>query len=70
MGAIIEAIEASDAIVLGSPMNFGTVTAVMKKFIDRLVCFAYWPWGVNAPKIRVDEKKSALLRCLLLPPPL
>jgi len=32
MGAIIEAIEGSDAIVLGSPMNFDTATAVMKKF--------------------------------------
>lgn len=46
----------ADAIVLGSPMNFGTVTAVMKKFIERLVCFAYWPWGMNAPKIRADKK--------------
>lgn len=37
-------------------MNFGTITAVMKKFIERLVCFAYWPWGMNAPKIRLDNK--------------
>ncbi len=33
-------------------MNFGTVTAVMKMFIERLVCFAYWPWGAKAPKVR------------------
>ena len=52
MAGILAEIEGSDAIVLGSPVNFGTVTAVMKKFIERLVCFAYWPWGMNAPKVR------------------
>jgi multimeric flavodoxin WrbA len=52
MNDILEEIERSDAIVLASPMNFWTVTAVMKRFIERLICFAYWPWGVHAPKIR------------------
>jgi multimeric flavodoxin WrbA len=52
MNSVLEEIESSDAIVLGSPMNFGTVTAVMKRFIERLVCFAYWPWGMGAPKVR------------------
>ncbi len=56
MSGILDEIESSDAIVLGSPMNFGMVTAVMKKFLERLVCFAYWPWGMNAPKIRNDRK--------------
>ena len=37
-------------------MNFWTVTAVMKRFIERLVCFAYWPWGTAAPKIRNRRK--------------
>jgi multimeric flavodoxin WrbA len=49
---ILNRIEAADAIVLGSPMNFGTVTAVMKKFMERLVCYVYWPWGSGYPKIR------------------
>jgi multimeric flavodoxin WrbA len=52
MRAILDEIEGSDAVVLASPMNFWTVTAVMKRFIERLVCFAYWPWGAAAPKIR------------------
>lgn len=56
MNSILDELQAADAIVLGSPMNFGTVTAVMKKFIERLVCFAYWPWGMNTPKIRADKK--------------
>jgi NAD(P)H-dependent FMN reductase len=52
MGHILDEIEASDAIVLGSPVNFGTVTAVMKRFIERLACEAYWPWGAPAPRMR------------------
>jgi multimeric flavodoxin WrbA len=50
MGAILDEIAASDAVVLASPMNFWTVTALMKRFIERLVCFAYWPWGMGARK--------------------
>lgn len=56
MGAILDEIAASDAVVLASPMNFWTVTAVMKRFIERLVCFAYWPWGMGAPKTRPPDR--------------
>jgi multimeric flavodoxin WrbA len=56
MPAILDELERSDAIVLGSPMNFWTVTAVMKRFIERLICFAYWPWGVSAPKLRNRQR--------------
>jgi NAD(P)H-dependent FMN reductase len=63
MGAILEEIERSDALVLASPMNFGTVTAVMKRFIERLACFAYWPWGMKAPKMRsmAKEKRAVVV---------
>ncbi|HNR12538.1 MAG TPA: flavodoxin family protein [Thermodesulfobacteriota bacterium] len=56
MGGILEQIGHADAIVLASPVNFGTVTAVMKRFIERLICFSYWPWGANAPKPRSNRK--------------
>jgi NAD(P)H-dependent FMN reductase len=56
MNGILDQIERSDAIILASPMNFWTVTAVMKRFIERLVCFAYWPWGKAAPKMRSNQK--------------
>ncbi|MFA5182202.1 MAG: flavodoxin family protein [Syntrophales bacterium] len=58
MGALLDEIEGADAIVLASPMNFGTVTAVMKRFIERLVCFGYWKWGMMAPKVRNREKRK------------
>ena len=56
MDKILDEIERSDAVVLASPVNFGTVTAIMKRFIERLTCYAYWPWGANAPKMRNKSK--------------
>jgi len=52
MAGLLELLERSDALVLASPVNFGGVTALMKRFIERLVCFAYWPWGSRGPDIR------------------
>ena len=53
MSHILDEIESSDAIVLGSPVNFGTVTALMKRFIERTICMAYWPWGKQGgPELR------------------
>ncbi|HPR52145.1 MAG TPA: flavodoxin family protein [Deltaproteobacteria bacterium] len=61
MISILEEIERSDAIILGSPMNFGTVTAVMKRFIERLACLAYWPWGMMSPKQRISTRNRKAL---------
>jgi multimeric flavodoxin WrbA len=49
---LLDELERSDAIILASPMNFWTVTAVTKRFMERLICYAYWPWGKAAPKLR------------------
>lgn len=56
MARVLEQVELSDALVLAAPMNFGSVTALMKRFIERLVCYAYWPWGMPAPKLRRKER--------------
>ena len=62
MNSILESIEQADAIVLASPINFSTVTAVMKKFVERLIVYAYWPWDKPAPKIRNKTKtKKAVI---------
>lgn len=58
MNTVLNEIERSDAIILASPMNLGTVTAVMKRFMERLVCYVYWPWGVNVPKVRNKQKQK------------
>ena len=56
MSAILDAIKRSDALVLGSSINFYTVTAVMKKFAERLLCYAFWPWGMLRPKMRTTKR--------------
>ena len=56
MHSILDELESSDAIVLGTSVNFYTVTAVMKKFLERLICYAWWPWGMLSPKVRAQEK--------------
>lgn len=52
----------SDGLVIGSPVNFYNVTAVTRRFMERLVCFSYWPWGQPGPKMRSGDKdKKAVL---------
>lgn len=63
MQKLIYKIEASDAFILASPTNFGSVTALFQRFLERLMVYGYWPWDTNAPKCRKADvpKKKALL---------
>lgn len=62
MAALLDEIESADGLILGSPTNFFTVTALTKRFVERLVCYVYWPWGARAPRMRNKERnKKALL---------
>jgi hypothetical protein len=54
MAPLLERIDAVDALVLAAPVNFGSVTAVTKRFMERLICYAHWPWGQPAPRLRRD----------------
>lgn len=56
MNSILNEIEQSDALVIASPVNFGTITAVMKKFYERLACYSWWPWKARFPKKRKIQK--------------
>lgn len=49
---ILEKVEKSDALVLGASINVYTVTAVMKKFAERLLGYSFWPWGMLRPRLR------------------
>jgi putative NADPH-quinone reductase len=55
MEAILEEVDRADALVLASPVNFFRVTALMKRFVERLVVYAYWPWGKGGPKLRIKK---------------
>lgn len=62
MEAILNTLEQADAYIFACPVNFFTVTALMKRFIERLVCYGYWPWG-KIPKNRLTggHKKAVLI---------
>lgn len=55
MEEILREIDDADGIVLGAPINFFNVTALMKRFIERLLPYAYWPWGQGVPKFRIKK---------------
>ena len=63
MEALVNKIERADGYILASPTNFGSVTAIYKRFMERLIVYAYWPWGISSPKLRKESvpKKKALL---------
>ncbi|MCG6890256.1 MAG: flavodoxin family protein [Gammaproteobacteria bacterium] len=63
MAALVERIEAADAYILAAPTNFGSVSALFKRFMERLAVYGYWPWGQPAPKFRKagGVAKKALL---------
>lgn len=63
MQALIDKIERADCYILASPTNFGSVTALFKRFMERLAVYAYWPWEMSGPQFRKAQapKKKALL---------
>jgi len=64
MHALIEKIEAAQGFILAAPTNFGSVTAIFKRFMERLIAYAYWPWDEPYPQFRkakASRKKAMLI---------
>lgn len=63
MQELIDKIEKADGYILAAPTNFGSVTAIFKRFMERLAVYAYWSWDMNGPQFRKAQtpKKKALL---------
>lgn len=55
MVELVQKIEDADAYVLAAPTNFSSVTALFKRFSERLAVYGYWPWGKAAPTFRKDK---------------
>ena len=55
MESILTQIEDADALVLGSPVNCGNVTAIFRRFMERLMVYSYWPWNRPAPSGRTKK---------------
>jgi multimeric flavodoxin WrbA len=63
MAELVQKIEDADGYVLAAPTNFSSVTALFKRFSERLAVYGYWPWGKNSPVFRKSKlpKKPAIL---------
>jgi len=66
---ILVAVEAADAVVLASPVNYYNVTALFRQFEERLLGFAYWPWGQKTPVLRSKKqpRKAVLIAAAGMP---
>ena len=70
MDEILDKIDAADGFVLASPINAYSVTAIMKRFIERLVCYAYWPWNIKKPpqsRIKNRTKRAVVITSSMCP---
>jgi hypothetical protein len=63
MDEILRAVDAAEGVVLAAPTNFFNVNALTRRFIERLLPYAYWPWDAKSgPKYRVARPdKSAVV---------
>jgi multimeric flavodoxin WrbA len=62
MVSILDQVDFADGLVIASPINFYNVTAVTRRFMERLIVYGYWPWGSGAPKFRITKSgKKAIL---------
>lgn len=63
MAGILDTLEAADALVIGAPVNFGNVNALTQQFLERCVCYGYWPWNARRPQWRNPQisKKAVLV---------
>lgn len=66
---ILGAIEAADALVLASPVNYWNVTALFRRFMERLLVYTYWPWGQKAPRRRTEAtpRRAVLIASAAMP---
>ena len=66
---ILVQIEAADAVVLASPVNCWNVTAIFRRFMERLLGYAYWPWGNPAPMPRnhIPSRHAVLIASCAMP---
>lgn len=69
MNAILNEWKECDGLVIGAPVNFFNVTAVTRRFMERLACFSYWPWGQLGPTMRSRRKdrKAVLITSSAMP---
>ncbi len=72
MTDILDRYDVSDGIVLGAPVNCFNLNALTRRFMERLVCLTYWPWGQPGYKLRkkFSGKKAVLITSSAMPAPM
>ncbi len=65
---MLQEIEAADAVVLASPVNYFDVTAIYRRFLERLLGFTYWPpnW-MPSPRVKQKPRKAVLVASAAMP---
>lgn len=64
MDGILQKIDEADGVVFGAPINYYNVTAITRRFIERLLPYCYWPLGrKEMPKYRIKkpDKKAVVV---------
>ncbi len=64
MENLLNEVDACGGMILVSPVNFLNVTAITRRFMERTIPFAFWPWGVRkAPTLRnkIKTKKAVVV---------
>lgn len=72
MELILAEIDAADAIVLGASVNVFNVNALFRRFMERCVGYAYWPWKTQGGPVgrkKKATKKAALVTSAAMPSP-
>lgn len=67
---VLREIESADGVVLSSPVNFFNVTAIFRRFMERLLGYTYWPWGSKlGPLLRAKKttKRAVLITAAAMP---
>lgn len=72
MAGILDQVDAADGLILAAPVNYFNVTALMRRFLERMAVYAYWPWGAGGPRLRIKDKtkKAVLITSTAMPSPL
>ncbi|MFK8068576.1 MAG: flavodoxin family protein [Gammaproteobacteria bacterium] len=61
METLLAEIEQTEYLVIGAPININNLNALTRKFIERCIGFAYWPWGKAIPKIRKKQSSKKVV---------
>jgi multimeric flavodoxin WrbA len=69
MAGILDRYDAVDGIVIGAPVSCFNLNAITRRFMERLVCFTYWPWGQAGYVLRKKSggKKAVLITSSAMP---